>query len=70
MTSSDPARTRAEALFKRKERESVEGAQAWAEYEAKRRATTENMQRLRELRLAKQAADLKARTKGSKHPAG
>jgi hypothetical protein len=57
MSVSDPARVRADAAFKRKEEQAREGAQAWAEYEAKSRAVAENTKRLRALRLAKEAAD-------------
>ena len=38
MSVSDAAKARAEAAFKRKEAQASEGAQAWAEYEAKSRA--------------------------------
>jgi hypothetical protein len=47
---------RAEAAFKRKEEQARDGANAWAEYEAKSRAMAKNMERLRALRLAKEAA--------------
>ena len=56
MSVSDAAETRAEAAFKRKEDQARDGANAWAEYEAKSRAITKNMERLRALRLAKEAA--------------
>ena len=56
MSLSDAAKARAEAAFKRKEEQARDGANAWAEYEAKSRAIAENMERLRGLRLAKEAA--------------
>ena len=56
MSVSDAAKARAEAAFKRKEEQARDGANAWAEYEAKSRAIAKNMERLRALRLAKEAA--------------
>jgi len=53
------ARTRAEASFKKEER-AREGAQAMMEYQASTQSAREQMARLRELRLAKEAADNKA----------
>ena len=52
-------KSRAEANFKKEER-AREGAKAMLEYEANRRAVREQMARLRELRLAKEAADAAA----------
>jgi hypothetical protein len=49
-------RERAEARFKRKETQLLEGQQAWAEYEAQGRAVREKTARLRALRLAQGAA--------------
>ncbi|SRR6266699_7025349 len=60
MSNSKEARARAEAIFKRKEQQAREGATAWAEYEAQRRAIAEKTERLRALRLAKEAADKEA----------
>ena len=60
-TRSDEARARAEASLKKEER-AKEGAKAMMEYQANRRIVRENMQRLRALRLAKEAAD-KARAR-------
>ena len=60
-TRSDEARARAEASFKKEER-AKEGARAMMEYQANSRIVRENMQRLRALRLAKEAAD-KARAR-------
>jgi len=57
MSVSDAAKARAEAAFKRKEAQTREGAIAWAEYETKSRAVAKkNLERLRALRLAKEAA--------------
>jgi len=52
-------RARAEASFKRKEEQARQGVKAWAEYEAQRRAVAEKTERLRSLRLAKEAAESK-----------
>ena len=64
MSKSEDARARAEATFKRKQEQAVEGAIAWAQYEAERLATADKTKRLRALRLAKDAAE----TEGTKHP--
>jgi hypothetical protein len=55
-TGSDEARARAEASFKKEER-AKEGAQAMMEYQANGRMVREKTERLRALRLAKEAAD-------------
>jgi hypothetical protein len=47
MSNSNEARARAEASFKRKEEQARQGATAWAEYEAQRRAVAEKTERLR-----------------------
>lgn len=47
------------AIAKKAERER-DAAQAMREYEAEKRATQANMERLRELRLAKERADAQA----------
>ena len=52
----DQAKARAEASFKRKEEQAAQGAKAWAEYQAEQRATAEKTERLRALRLAREAA--------------
>jgi hypothetical protein len=52
-------RTQAEAKFKKAQR-TTEGAQAMSEYNAERQAERAKTARLRELRLAKEAADKKA----------
>jgi hypothetical protein len=54
---SSEAKARAEASFKRKQEQREEGAKAWQEYQARRLALTANMERLRALRLAKEAAE-------------
>jgi hypothetical protein len=59
MSNSKEAKARAEASFKKKEHQAQEGAKAWAEYEAERRALSEKTERLRVLRLAKEATDAK-----------
>ena len=61
-TGSDEARVRAEASFKKEER-AKEGAKAMMEYQANSRMVREKTERLRALRLAKEAAD-KNRGKG------
>jgi hypothetical protein len=60
MSVSDAAKARAEATFKRKEAQARDGVTAWAEYEAKSRAVAKNMERLRALRLAQEAAKFEA----------
>jgi hypothetical protein len=55
-TNAKQVRDRAEAAFKKKERQQREGRQAMAEYEAARAATLEKTARLRALRLARDAA--------------
>lgn len=67
MTGLDAAKARAEATFKKKQ-QAQEGAEAWAEYNAQRRAIAEKTERLRALRLAKEAADKTAAARAA--PAG
>jgi hypothetical protein len=55
-TKSNEARARAEASFKKEER-AKEGAKAMMEYQANIQMAREKTQRLRALRLAKEAAD-------------
>ena len=55
-TKSDDARARAEANFK-KEARAKEGAKAMMEYQANSRTVREKTERLKALRLAKEAAD-------------
>jgi len=54
---SSEAKARAEASLRRKQEQAEEGAKAWQEYQARRLALTTNMERLRALRLAKEAAE-------------
>ena len=54
--SSGDARIRAEASFKKEER-AKEGAKAMMEYHANNRKIRENSERLKALRLAKEAAE-------------
>jgi hypothetical protein len=53
---SDEARARAEASFRKEER-AKEGAKAMMEYQANSRMVREKTERLKALRLAKEAAD-------------
>lgn len=55
-TKSDEVRARAEANFKKEER-AKDGAKAMMEYQANSRMVREKTERLRALRLAKEAAD-------------
>jgi hypothetical protein len=57
MSNSNEAKARAAASFKRKEEQARQATKAWIEYEAQRRAVAEKTQRLRALRLAKEAAE-------------
>ena len=57
-TESNGARARAEASFRKEER-AKEGAKAMMEYQANSRMVRERTERLRALRLAKEAADKK-----------
>lgn len=54
--SSDQARARAETKFKQKEERAREGSRAMAEYQAAAKNIRLNTERLKELRLAKEAA--------------
>ncbi|MEJ2374461.1 MAG: hypothetical protein P8Y71_03250 [Pseudolabrys sp.] len=56
MLDVNAAKARAEASFKRKQDQASDGAKAWAEYQAERRALSEKTERLKELRLAREAA--------------
>ena len=58
--NSSEAKARAEATFKRKQQQSQEGVNAWEEYKAQRLALIANTERLRALRLAKEAAEAAA----------
>jgi len=55
-TKSDEVRARAEANFKKEER-AKDGARAMMEYQANSRMVREKTERLKALRLAKEAAD-------------
>jgi hypothetical protein len=55
-TKANGARSRADATFKKEER-AKEGAKAMMEYQANGRLIREKTERLRALRLAKEAAD-------------
>jgi hypothetical protein len=55
-TISNEARARAEANFRKEER-AKEGAKAMMEYQANSRMVREKTERLKALRLAKEAAD-------------
>jgi hypothetical protein len=55
----DEARARAEASFRKEER-AKDGAMAMTEYQANIRLVREKTERLRALRLAKEAADSSA----------
>jgi hypothetical protein len=52
---SDQARERAERLFLKKEQRAQDGRAAVTEYEAEARATREKTERLKALRLAREA---------------
>ena len=56
----DAAKAKAEASFKRKEQQAREGAIAMSEYRAGQEATRAKTERLRALRLAKEAQDAAA----------
>jgi hypothetical protein len=49
------AQKRAEAAFAKKERQAAEATSAWAEYKARDAAVDANTERLRALRLAREA---------------
>jgi hypothetical protein len=55
MLNNQDAKARAEAAFKRKAQQASDGAQAWEEYQANSRAVAERTERLRALRLTKEA---------------
>ena len=57
-TKSNEARARAEANFRKEER-AKEGAKAMTDYQANARMVREKTERLKALRLAKEAADKK-----------
>lgn len=57
--SSKEDKDKAEARFKRKEVQARDATSAMAEYEATKAATRKNTERLKALRLAKEAEDAK-----------
>ncbi len=63
----DIAKAKAEATFKRKEQQARDGALAMSEYIAGQKAVRAKTDRLRALRLAKEAAEAKTgRTKAAR----
>jgi hypothetical protein len=66
----DDARLRAEAKFRKKEREAEEREKVWAEQAAATNAADDKRARLKSLRLAKEAADRDAEAgKAAQKPA-
>ena len=63
VSDSKDAKARAEASFKRKQEQAREGSKAWADYQAERRAVNEKTERLKSLRLAKEAAETASKDK-------
>ena len=61
LSKAAEAKTRAEAIFKKKEHQAREGAKARAEYDAEARAVVDRTARLRALRLAKEANEARAK---------
>jgi hypothetical protein len=59
----DIAKAKAEASFRRKEQQARDGAIAMSEYIAAQHATRAKTERLRALRLAKEATDAKPEKK-------
>jgi hypothetical protein len=66
---STEARVRAEASFRKEER-AKEGAKAMVEYQANSRLVREKTERLKALRLAKEAADRDRELAGSRAATG
>jgi hypothetical protein len=60
MHTTDIAKAKAEATFKRRQEQARDGAIAMAEYVAAQAATRATTERLKALRLAKEAADQQA----------
>jgi hypothetical protein len=65
----DVAKAKAEATFKRKEQQAREGAIAMSEYIAEQEAVRVRTEKLRALRLAKEAAEAAPATTAKKKPA-
>jgi len=59
MNSVEARRQKAEAVFKKKEKQSLEGQKALQEYKANIEATRQKTARLRALRLARNEAEAK-----------
>lgn len=59
-THTDIAKAKAEATFKRRQEQARDGAIAMSEYLASQKATHAKTERLKALRLAKEAADRQA----------
>ena len=57
---SDEGRARAEAVFKKREQQSRESENVWAEHAAAGRAADANRAKLKSQRLAKEAAEMMA----------
>ena len=55
--NSEAARARAEARFEKLQKTTAENAAVWAQYEASRNAMRDRTANLKELRLAKEAAE-------------
>jgi hypothetical protein len=66
MKNHDQAREVAESSFKKKQRRLLEGQKAMAEYNAALRAENAKTDRLRALRLTRDAAEKMAPAKGTK----
>jgi hypothetical protein len=60
LVKTEEAKARAEALFRRREQQSRDAGQVAAENSEKSRAVDEKTERLKGLRLAKEAADKNA----------
>jgi hypothetical protein len=63
---SEEARLRAEANFKKKERQTQEGEKAWAEHLAAGKAADTNRAKLKAQRLARDAAEKPSTSKGAR----
>ena len=63
---SDEARKRAEARFKKKERQAQEADKVWAERAVAEKVTEKNAARLKGLRLARDAAETPSKTRAKR----
>jgi hypothetical protein len=68
LTKTD-AKQLADSKFKKKEMQLLDGRMAMAEYQAARRAVSENTARLRALRMARDAAEALAAAENAATPA-